>query len=43
MSAYLLTWNPANYVWESFEECLEQSANGEIVEFDWSCGNRKTL
>ena len=43
MSTYLLNWKPANFHWKNFDECVARSTDGEIVEGNWSCGNRKNI
>lgn len=43
MTTYLLTWKPTNWHWAEFEECVAESATGQLVEGRWSCGNRKSI
>jgi 5-methylcytosine-specific restriction protein B len=43
MPAYLLTWNPAKWGWDTLEELVSQHRQGQEVEFKWSTGNRKNL
>ena len=46
---YLLTWNPeqrhsnGDHVWKDYEKDLEEFQEGNPIEIDWSCGNRKRM
>jgi 5-methylcytosine-specific restriction enzyme A len=44
MTTYLLTWNPAKWLWPELEECIREiHATGHYRE-RWSCGrNRKIV
>ena len=43
MPAYLLTWNPKNWPWESFEEDYETFLRAGQLDMRWSSGSRREL
>lgn len=43
MTAYLLTWNPDRWSWDSFDEDVARAVRGEIVEMEWSTGNTNRI
>ena len=40
-SAWLLTWNPANWEWEEFAEWCEGTKKGEKFVMRWTCQSKK--
>ena len=43
LTAFLLSWNPDRFSWNSLSQEIEQLRNGESVRERWSCGNRTDL
>ena len=41
VSAWLLSWNPHNWAWESFAEDRAIAAAGKPVEHQWRCSSKK--
>jgi 5-methylcytosine-specific restriction protein A len=43
MSTYLLTWNPAKWLWDDLAECIHQvRATGHCLD-RWGCGNNRRI
>ena len=41
--AVLLTWNPKKWDWgNDYRDAIDRTANGEVVEYEWSTGSRKS-
>ena len=38
-SAWLLSWNPANWSWETFTSDRARAAAGEMVRHQWRCSS----
>lgn len=38
-SAWLLSWNPANWSWDTFANDRKRAAAGELVRHSWRCSN----
>jgi 5-methylcytosine-specific restriction enzyme A len=43
MSTYLLTWNPKNWHWEDFAECMGEVRTAGYHDTTWSCGSTKKI
>src|SRR5262245_30130644 len=45
MATFVLTWSPDAYQFDEaeYEDYVEQTASGQIVEGNWSTGNRRSL
>ena len=41
MATWLLTWNPANWHWDNYEEECEAASKESPIEFIWSCHSKK--
>lgn len=39
--AWLLTWNPANWPWDEYEEWCNGTKNGEKYIISWTCNSKK--
>lgn len=40
---FLLTWNPEEWIWETFEADLSQYKSEGKLTMRWGCGNRKNI
>ena len=41
--AWLLTWNPANWTWDNYEEWCVDTKNGNTHEIAWRCASNQRL
>lgn len=39
--AWLITWNPANWTWENYEEWCVDTKNGITHEIGWNCASKQ--
>lgn len=39
--AWLLTWNPANWTWDNYEEWCVDTKNGNTHEIAWRCASKQ--
>ncbi|MBQ6111276.1 MAG: hypothetical protein IJL01_02670, partial [Synergistaceae bacterium] len=42
MAAWLLTWNPEKWNWDTYNEDCEEASKYHNLPFTWSCVNRHT-
>lgn len=43
MRAFLVTWNPRKWTWQELGRQVLAVQRGEVVEDQWSCGNRRDI
>ena len=43
MQTFLLTWNPNNWPWDTFERDYDRARKQGFLDYDWSCGRSQRL
>ncbi len=43
MATYLLTWNPARWQWDDFDECIDAVRENGECQGKWSAGNTRRI